>query len=307
MIEVISPGFFTTIQDLGRKNYRSYGFPESGAMDDYNACLANWLVNNAADVPVLEVTMTGPVLKFNNACIIGITGADMSPELNNKVIGSYHSIEVHPGDVLTLKNSTKGFRTYISVSGGFTGDKFLNSCSTYALAEIGGFKGRKLLKGDILDHPKRKQEKNKIKIVPEHLQTKFDSNSTIRVLEGPEFDLILEDSPMGLAGIFKIHLNSDRMGIRLSGFFGDVNKKEIISSPVTKGTIQLFPDNNLIVLMNDGQVTGGYPRLGNVISADLHLLAQMKPGDEVKLLPISLAEAHHLWWHQQNLLKPLFP
>lgn len=303
MIEVLSPGLFTTIQDSGRKNFRRFGVPQSGAVDNYNAYLANWLVNNAEDTPFLELTMTGPTLKFNCSCTIGITGSDMKADLNSKAVPLYTTIPISEGDILSFKQVNAGFRTYLSINGGFSGEEFLNSYSTYTLANIGGYKGRQLKKGDTLNlsAPGPAVER----IVPEHVQTKFSGLQIIRIVEGPEYDLISEDSPMGLAGNYTIHMNSDRMGIRLTGFIGEVSEKEIISSPVSMGTIQLLPDNNLIVLMNDGQVSGGYPRLANVISADLHLLAQVQPGEKIKILPVSLDEAIHLWSHQYKLLKAL--
>ncbi|MGK7390335.1 MAG: biotin-dependent carboxyltransferase family protein [Candidatus Cyclobacteriaceae bacterium M2_1C_046] len=303
MIEVISPGLLTTIQDLGRENVRRFGVPQSGAMDEYNAFLANWLVNNNEGSPLLEFTMTGPSLKFNSSCTIGIAGADMGAKLNDAPISNYTSVSVSAGDVLDFTQARSGFRTYLSVKGGFSAEEFLNSYSTYTLANIGGYNGRALKKGDVLNLSA--PEITDGKTVPEHVQTKFNLTRTIRIIEGPEYELISEDSPMGLAGNYKIHMNSDRMGIRLTGFIGEVSEKEIISSAVNKGTIQLLPDNDLIVLMSDGQVSGGYPRLGNVISADIHLLAQCRPGEQVKLLPVSLDEAVHLWSHQCKLLKAL--
>lgn len=304
MISVLHPGLFTTIQDIGRINYRRYGMPESGAMDNYNAYLANWLVENSANAALLEITMSGPVLNFETDCIIGLAGADMKATVNKKAIVNYKAHQIIAGDTLQLAQAVKGCRTYLAVNGGIAGNMFLKSRSTYSLAGVGGFKGRPLKKGDALTLTSPAKISN-LKEVPEHLQMKFASDPIIRFTQGPEFKFITEDSPMGLAGNYKVHMNSDRMAIRLTGFIGDVAEKEIISSPVNKGTIQILPDNDLVVLMNDGQVSGGYPRLGNIISADLHLLAQVKPGGQLSLLPVNLPEAIELWEHQQKLLHSL--
>ena len=294
---------FTTIQDTGRPGYRRFGIPESGAMDGYNAMLANWLVCNKIKAPLLEITMTGPRMKFNITATVAITGADMSATINGKPASRYHSLIMVPGDELRFGRLKKGCRAYLAVTGGFKAETFLDSCSTYTLAEKGGIEGRPLKAGDQLIIRGNKYIAKEERMVPEFIRTKFTAIKAARYVRGPEADFIDEESPMDLSEKYTIHPESDRMGIRLSGFFGEVRDKEIISSPVNKGTIQLLPDDNLIVLMNDGQVSGGYPRLGNIIAADLHLLAQLKPGDRIKLMPVSVAEAESLYRYQVGLLK----
>lgn len=302
MIEVIKPGFFTLIQDNGRKGYRRFGIPECGSMDHYNATLANWLVNNPSDAALLELTIAGPKLLFNQKCKIAVTGADMTPMLNGDNIRLYESITIKTGDILSFGRLIHGCRSYLAVEGGLEGEYFLGSRSTYTLASMGGFEGRKLKAGDMLIIKNVHMNPEALRTVPEHLHTKFPMPWKIRFIEGPEFEYIDEESPMGIAEEFLVHQNSDRMGIRLSGFFGEVIEKEIISSPVNKGTIQLLPDNDLMILMNDGQVSGGYPRLGNVISTDLHLMAQVKPGDKISLMKVSREKAEFLNEFQHRLL-----
>lgn len=303
MIDVLKPGVFTTIQDMGRFGYRRFGIPESGVLDKYNATLANWLVYNNENVPLLEITMSGPELKFTQALTIAITGAEMTPKINGKLIPLYKSIFVSAGDVLKFGRLKAGFRCYLAVNGGFNAELFLNSYSTYTLAQKGGFEGRILRSGDRLQIKKSKNKVRNKRIIPEYIRTKFTGLNAIRYIIGPEAELIEDDSPGSVPGIYAVHQQSDRMGIRLTGFDGEVNTKEILSSPVNKGTIQLLPDYNLIVLMNDGQVSGGYPRLGNIIAADLHLMAQLKPGDQVKLMPVTIEKAEGLFKYQTALLE----
>jgi antagonist of KipI len=303
MISVIKAGLFTTIQDMGRSGYRRFGIPESGVMDKYNATLANWLVNNKAAAPILEITMSGPELIFTTSANIALTGADMSPDINGNILPLYQSTAVSEGDILSFGRLKAGCRTYLAVNGGFKAEFFINSYSTYTLAEKGGFEGRALKPGDNLQISESKKKSPVKRIIPEYIRTKFAAINRIRYIPGPEAGHIEDDSPGGLPGIYTVHPQSDRMGIRLAGFDGEVSDKEIVSSPVNKGTIQLLPDNNLIVLMNDGQVSGGYPRLGNVIGADLHLMAQLKPSDQVKLMPVTIEEAESLFSYQSDLLK----
>ena len=304
MIEVIKGGLLTTIQDAGRVGYRHLGIPESGYMDDYNAPLANWLVDNPLTFPLLEITMSGPTLKIHNEHRLAVTGGNIRVKINDQEINVYETFNVFKGDVLSFGTMNTGYRAYLSVAGGFLGEEFLNSHSTYVPGNFGGLKGRALEPGDHLQVNPVKSRANH-RSVPEYLRTNYSASRRIRFIEGPEFEYFLDESPMGVSGSYTIDHKSDRMGIRLTGFSGELIEKEIISSPVCKGTIQVLPDNNLIVLMNDGQVTGGYPRIGVIIKADLHLMAQVKAGDHIQLMPVTHEEATSLNHYRMRLLNNL--
>ena len=149
-IKILKAGFFTTVQDLGRQGYQRFGMPVAGVMDNFSYRVANFLVGNNEGEAVLEATFLGPELEFSDEMVIAVTGANMKPKLNGKVIPMWESIKVFKGDKLDLGGILNGIRSYIAFSGELDIELVNNSKSTYAKSGIGGFKGRKLLDKDEL-------------------------------------------------------------------------------------------------------------------------------------------------------------
>ncbi|WP_139956106.1 5-oxoprolinase subunit C family protein [Flavicella sediminum] len=305
MIEILKPGFSTTIQDLGRFGYQDYGMPISGAMDTDAAKLANWLVGNHSNEAVLELTLIGPVMKFHSTTFIGITGANLNPQINGTAIAMYKSVKVEKGAVLSFGKLSSGVRTYISFSGGLQLEKELGSFSTYSYAALGGFQGRALKKGDrLLLNTKNITE---VKKVPKEFQLAYTSSLTVRVLPSIEFDLFSEESQKTFfEKEYVIGAQSNRMGYRLEGDALCLKEKaELLSSGIITGTVQVPENGQPIVLLTDAQTTGGYPRIANVIAIDLPFLGQQKPGDKIRFRQVSLEEAQALNHNKNMRLKKL--
>lgn len=277
-IKITRPGIFTTIQDLGRYGYRSVGIGPGGAMDLFAATVANYLVENDKNSPVIEMHFPAAEMTFETTALVSIAGGDFSASLNDAPVSLWKPFFAQANDRLTFKKQVSGARVYIAIHGGIKAENWLNSCSTHTKVKAGGYKGRTLLKDDRIEMNKR-ISRFSIKHFPELksiIQPVYEMPKLVRSIAGPEWDLIKEVSrSIFSTSPFLITADSDRMGFRLKGNNLSMQAKvQLISSPVNYGTIQLLPNGQLIVLMADHQTTGGYPRIAHVISADLPKLAQ---------------------------------
>lgn len=270
VVRVVDAGMYTTVQDKGRFGYLRYGLPPSGVMDRCLFDLANALLGNDAGAAVLECTGNLPVLEFSQSTRIVVVYAD-----------SYECREVAPGERICFPRIKTGYRAYIGVAGGIDVPEVMGSRSTYIPAALGGFDGRVLRAGDRLKIGCAKVQEPRMKTPV------FDPvRQEIRVVPGPEahwFDC--GGLNTFLTESFAVSSKSDRTGIRLEGkalsFCSDA---QMVSSGIGMGTIQVPPSGLPIIMMADHPTTGGYPRIGNVVEADLSALAQLKPGDEVRFL-----------------------
>lgn len=288
------PGILTTVQDLGRTGHRSFGINPNGVMDETAARLVNTLLGNDENEAVLEMHFPGPEIEFETECSFAIGGADLGAELDGKAIRNWSSFNVSKGDVLRFLHPTSGARFYLAAAGGFAIEAWLNSRSTNMIANVGGYKGRKLRAGDpigLLVPRTTKPHTIGPSIIP-----KYSRFPTVRSVASGEFDLLTAISEQEfLNGGFTVTKDSNRMGFRLSGppvYL--LHHKEMVSSAVTFGTIQVLPDGQLIVLMADHQTAGGYPRIANVISVDLPLLAQLGADDGISFHLVPIEEAQQL-------------
>ena len=305
-LEIIKSGILDTIQDQGRYGFQHLGINPSGAMDTYAVQLSNALLGKDLTAAVIEIHFPSPQILFQKETIICITGANFSPMIDHKKIPINQPIAINKNTVLQFEKMLSGARCYLSILHDLELDKWLNSYSTNLVAGAGGFKGRALKKGDILNFKnnfecKYLAEEKVIALLPWTIDTTALKKG-IRFIKGNEWDW-LTDSAMQLFADckYKILKNSNRMGYRLQGNGLKVKEDlQLISSGVTFGTIQLLPNGQLIVLMADHQTTGGYPRIGHVISADLPMLAQCNPGDEIKFSPVEIAIAEQEWIQQQR-------
>lgn len=304
MIEVLKSGFYSLIQDAGRFGFQEFGMPVSGVMDKDSYRLANFLVGNVLGEAVLEITMVGPKLQFEKDTFIGLVGADISPKLDGETIQMYKTIQVLKGSVMTFGKLKNGCRCYLAVAGGFDVLSEMGSKSTYAYANIGGVDGRELSRGNLLKVGK--QRSIEIKTVADELHLKQFAVMSVRVVEGPEFDLLSAgDVDSFFSKEFTISNNSDRMGMRLKGVVLAAPKMEMISSGIVNGTIQLPPSGEPIILLAEAQTTGGYPRVANVIKSDLPILAQQKPGDKIRFRKVSIKEAQANFFNKEKRFKDL--
>ena len=292
-IKILRPGLYTTVQDMRRVGFKKYGIPKSGPMDEYSHVLANWLVGKHYLSETLEINYYGPKLKFNFDTTIGIFGANFDTYLNNQKIKINKSINIKSGDTLDIGVCLDGGRIYLSFSAKMKLDKSFNSLSTYDKINIGGVNGKKLAKNDSISF--LKSEEVIVRTIPESFKRKYYEVSTIRVIKGVNYNIISEKSIKKLGKEFNVSSESDRMGIRLNGNKLNVlDQNSIKSTIVTKGTVQLPPGGDPIILMSDSQSTGGYPIIGNIARVDISKVSQIKPESKLKFKFITLDESESL-------------
>ncbi|MDR9418016.1 biotin-dependent carboxyltransferase family protein [Gracilimonas sp.] len=305
-LEILEGGLLTTIQDQGRFGYRKYGVPVSGAVDSHSAELANWLAGNYKKAPVIECTLIGPTLKFNSDAVIGISGSGGAVHLNGDERVINETIRVKTDDVLKIGHLEKGCRLYIAIKGEWELESMMGSFSTCLQAIFGGYSGRKLKSGDSIcweceedDTAKRKTPK---KLIPH-----FSTRQLIRIMPGPEWNWISEDEQFKFLDTdFSILDSSNRMGVRLKSLEKiTLQKDNMKSGPVVPGTIQLPPNGNPIILMNDAQSVGGYPRIAKIAEADVWRLGQLWKGNKINFSLIERDKAIQLLKYLNNLKKDL--
>lgn len=315
-ITVIKPGLLGSIQDLGRYGYGSLGINSSGAMDRYAARVANLLVGNQQQEAVMELHFPGPQLLIEQNAFISITGGHFSPTLNDEPLPLWQPLLIRKNTILHFPGLRYGARCYIAIHGGFDIDPWLGSASTNLKAGAGGFKGRKFEKGDELlsrEGPLyfagwMKDRKDVVA-----LNWRADTTSVYRYpheiffTAGHEHTLLTPSAAKDLvSNNFIIRPFSDRMGYRLRGpLLESAGTAELVSTGVSFGTIQLLPGGELIVLMADHQTTGGYPRIGHVITAHLPRLAQLRPSEAIQFTQVDHATAESLLFRMENDLQIL--
>ena len=306
-ITVLHPGMLTTIQDQGRTGYQQFGVPVSGAVDPRSAAVANILAGNEEGEAVLECTVMGPQLRFDQPAVIAVTGADLGPTLDGVPMDNYRAVRVGAGQVLRFTGPKCGCRAFIAVAGGLDIPQVMGSRSTYMKAKIGGFHGRKLEKEDVLGlrapgmEPKALATRS---IAPEF---RARAEYTLRVVPGPQDDAF---TPAGmetfLTGVYTVTAEFDRMGCRLEGpEIAHKTSGDIISDGIAFGAIQVPSSGQPIVMLSDRQTTGGYTKIANVISADFRILGQLKSGDKVRFEKISLSAAQEALLAQRASLRLL--
>lgn len=288
-------GIHTTIQDLGRLGHRRDGINVGGAMDRTAARLANILVGNLDSEAVLEMHFPAGGYLFEADTIFALGGAEFAASLNREPLRNWQLTFAAAGSELRYTAKQKGNWAYLAVAGGFETDAWLGSSSTNLTAKVGGFQGRSILKDDRIKFRCKAGEQLKARLsVSRSLIPVYSIFPTVRLVAGGEFGLLSNESRERLLSEgFKVSNDSNRMGYRLSGEASYLSEPlELVSSAVAYGTIQLLPDGQMIVLMADHQTSGGYPRIGHVITQDLPVLAQLGPGDKVgfELVSMELAE-----------------
>ncbi|WP_409291446.1 biotin-dependent carboxyltransferase family protein [Peribacillus sp. SCS-37] len=322
MIIVDKPGLLTSIQDSGRTGYQKYGVVASGTMDSFAHRAANLLVGNDEREAVLEITLLGPALTFEEDTLIAVCGGDLTPTVDGVSIPLWRTILVRKGGTLRFRGTRLGCRCYVALAGGLSIPGVMGSKSTYLRAGIGGFEGRALQTGDQMAVNPPGAVSNKMaaflsnkKTTPFYTQAdwqisaaaipSYSDNPVIRVIKGPEFELFSEESKSRFfSEAYTVTPDSDRMGYRFKGEKLSLDAaRELISTAVSFGTIQVPSDGCPIILLADRQTTGGYPRIGTAAAVDLPLLAQAKPGDRVSFREIQLQEAQALYLQREKELQ----
>lgn len=305
-IDVLSPGTLTSVQDVpGRSGYWHVGVPPSGPFDSRAFRLGNRLLGNALEDAGLEITLRGPTLRFNYDCAIVLTGAPIDARLDNQPLPMGQVCQLRAGQTLSLGQVREhGCRSYLLLAGGIDCPTYLGSRSTFTLGKFGGHAGRQLRSGDVL-HLAAPRAAPPQKL-PEPLQPQWPAIRTLRVIYGPqgapEF-FTAQDIEIFFAAVWEVHYNSSRTGIRLigpkpewarsDGGEAGMHPSNIHDNAYAFGTVD-FTGDMPVILGPDGPSLGGFVCPATVIHADLWQLGQLKSGDKIRFVPVSLAEADRL-------------
>lgn len=272
MMRIITSGLSTTIQDQGRFHYRNKGVPVSGVMDAYAVFKINSLLENQETAAVLEVTMTGPTLEFQEPTFIALGGADFEVYLDDKLIECYKIYQVTAGAVLKYGRLKKGFRGYLGIKGGFKSASVLGSRSFYSPLTAKG----QLVKGDEVSYGATTE------FVPRLSEMKISDyldDPYIKAYQGPEYGLLPTAAKKQLeAADFTVAKENNRMAYQLEQTIAS-HTHGILTKATLPGTVQWTPGGKLIVLMKDGQTTGGYPRVLQLSHKGISIMSQKKTGD----------------------------
>ena len=294
--KILRAGINTTFQDGGRKNLYHIGIPFSGAMDNRNYLLANKLVGNKLEFPVLEFAYQGPLLRYSGEKInIAITGdVNFSIKRNNETISGncYRTFILEDGDELDIISTNKSVYGYLAVGGVFDLKYQWSSCSINTKAKIGANGGKKLELNQKINISSINENLNNKSL--KYINTKIQN---IRILKGTNFDYFSEKGKdTFLNKEFTVSKLSDRMGMRLEGpKIENIVDTNIKSEGLIKGVIQVPADGNPIIMLSDHGTIGGYPKIGVVISADYDRLVQLTPGSKVKFKEVNLSSAETLY------------
>ena len=308
--EIIRAGINTTFQDKGRSNLYHIGIPFSGAMDNRNYQLANRLVGNKLDLPVIEFAYQGPLLKYNGETIkLAITRNVVFrlKKKNNEIQGNcYENYKIEDGDEIDILSTNKSVYGYLAISGEFDLKLQWGSCSVNTKANIGSNEGKKLKNNQDIYISKINfnQEKKKTS----YLNSKVEN---IRVIKGTNFDYFSnEGKKIFFEKEFIVSKLSDRMGMRLEGpKIENIVNTNIKSEGLLKGVVQVPADGNPIIMLSDHGTIGGYPKIGVVASVDYDRLVQISPGSKIKFKEIELSDAETLFklyeMETQNLISQI--
>lgn len=317
--EVLVPGLQTTVQDLGRPGFGHLGVSMSGAADSVALRLGNRVVGNPESAAALEMTLSGATLRFERAGWVALTGAAFEVRLDGVAVEPWRALPIVAGQVLAIGSAALGARSYLAVRGGITVPPVLGSASTHVQSELGGYHGRALRRGDRLGfggaaavlepvagptagatleawEPRRVSAAARARLAPRR---------TLRVVRGtdaPEFGA--EAWSTLLAAEYRVSDRSNRMGLRLEGaVLGLAQPREFLTEGAPLGAIQVPPDGRPIVLFVEHQTTGGYPKIANVIAADMPSLGQLRPRDAVRFSLVTLEDARAALLEQEELVR----
>ena len=292
--KVLQPGLLTLIQDAGRYGHHRIGLTTGGPLDAEAFKWANRLLGNNLNSTVLEVSIGGLVLEAEVDTYIVLTGAEMPLKINGREQDRWHAHPVQQGDRIELGFSTQGARAYLAVVGGFQIEDSFSSSATVTREGIGGLDGGKLQQGDFLQC-EEVQSAQVYRLAEQH-RPEYTDNISLRVITGYQQAAFSRfDKRMFFSSEYEVTDRADRMGYRLSGPEVKASIDGILSEGICHGAIQIPADGQPIVLLNDRQTIGGYPKIGSMISMDTARMAQLLPGAKVNFDEITIDDAHNLY------------
>lgn len=305
MIQVESPGLFTTVQDLGRYGYGIIGVSPSGAADPIALRVGNWLVGNPEAAAGLEMTLLGGAFVFPEGGLIAATGSDFAATLQGMALPMWTACPVKSGQSVKFGSTRSGARCYLTVRGGISVKPFLGSASTHVLSRLGGLEGRPLRKGDAL-HVGNAQADDACRhcaIAPEFLRN-LKPRTTLRTTIAPQTAVFSATArEVFYHNKYRVTEQSNRMGLRLEGPAVEAPYAgHMITEGVSLGAVQIPAGGQPIILFVEQQTTGGYPKIANVISADLSCVGQLRPNNVIEFELVSAENAQTLIQEQEKLL-----
>jgi antagonist of KipI len=279
------------------------GLSPSGAADPISLRLGNRLVGNSDGAAALEMTLIGGSFLFPEGGTIALVGSDFGATLNDQAVASWRTVKISSGQTLRLGPTRTGARCYLCVQGGIEVKSFLGSASTHILSGLGGFEGRALRKGDVLNIGPTTTAFRERNISAQFLQRLFP-RKTLRVTPGPQSDWFSESSQqLFYSNTYRVTEGSNRMGLRLEGAaIPPHSEGQMITEGVSLGAVQIPDGGQPILLFVEQQTTGGYPKIANVISADLASIGQLRPRDEIRFEKVDMESARSLFKEQEEIL-----
>jgi antagonist of KipI len=308
LIHVEKPGLFTTVQDLGRPGGGPMGISASGAADPIALRLANLLVENPEGAAALEMTLLGGTFTFPDGAPVALAGADFSATLDGAPAPLWTALHIRPGGTLRVGPTQSGARCYLAVHGGVAVKPFLGSASTHVLSGLGGFDGRALRKGDVVHIGPATVSTFRDHTISANLLARLAPRKTLRVTEGPQSGWFPAASQnIFYTGTYKVTEEANRTGLRLEGTALSVRSGgHMVTEGVPLGAIQVPAGGQPIILFVEQQTTGGYPKIANVIAADLASVGQLRPRDEVRFERVDLATARILLRQREELIREAY-
>jgi antagonist of KipI len=305
-IRVAKPGFFTTVQDLGRYGYAHLGISPAGAADPLSLRIANLLVGNEENAAALEMTLLGATLEFEESAIAALTGASCDCKAGIAKVPFNAAFDLPAGAVLQCGSMTTGARCYLAVQGGFDVPLVMGSASTLVAARFGGAEGGRLRSDDVL-HVRQHGSCRVRKLRTGALEA-LHHRGPLRVTKGAQQEWFSAATFEELfSGGYIVSEHSNRTGLRLKGeSLRPREQSELLTDGIPLGAIQVPRDGQPIIMFVDQQTTGGYPKIANVIAADMHRVGQLRPRDEVRWAEVTIAEAVQLLREQEQRLQEIF-
>ena len=304
-IRVLKPGLSTTVQDGGRYGYTHLGISPAGAADSLSLRIANLLVGNGEYAPALEMTLLGASLEFEEGAVVAVSGAQCDCKAGQNKVPANEAVEIAAGSVLQCGSMTDGARCYLSIRGGLDVPLVMGSASTDVRGQFGGFEGRRLKSGDVLRVGKSRATEVRR---PAGVLEEVRSSGPVRVTRGAQNDWFSHEMYAKLLSTpYQVTEQSDRAGLRLQGkAVSPSEKTQLLTDGIPLGAIQVPQSGQPIILFVDQQTTGGYPKIANIITADMHRIGQLRPRHQVRFAEVSIADAVEALRHQELWLKGIF-
>jgi biotin-dependent carboxylase-like uncharacterized protein len=305
-IRVLKPGLSTTVQAAGRYGYAHLGISPCGAADMLSLRIANLLVGNDQYAPALEMTLLGATLEFESDLLIAVSGAGCDCKVEQATIALNTTVRVKAGSVLQCGSTSNAARVYLAVHGGLNVPLVMESASTDVRGSFGGFEGRRLKAGD------RLQVGAPTTALPKQLRAgalgELRTDGPIRVTRGAQHDWFSSDEyEKFLATSYTVSEQSDRAGLRLKGEpVTQLQPRQLLTDGIPLGAIQVPQDGQPIILFVDQQTTGGYPKIANIVTADMYRVGQLRPRESLRFAEVSIPDAIDALRTRENWLKSIW-